>query len=213
MTDPYMPIERKHRLTRTALTILRTAKYDKIGIFTRSPIVLDDIDLIKQLPRPRIHFSVTPYRAETLKKIEPIAIMTSRRFDTIKKIKQAGIRIHVNVAPAIPIYSDGLEVEFSKKLADAKIDEFFVDPMQAYDQSFEATKEALSADQNWPEVEAIVRDKQRFQEWKDRYKLAWQEAWASYGYSGTLPIWCDHVNHVWENLITGEVLNPRKYND
>lgn len=213
MTDPYMPIERKHRLTRAALEILPTANYNKVGIFTRSPIVLEDLDLIKNLPRARVHFSITPYKKETLQKIEPIAIMTSRRFETIKAIKEAGIRVHVNVAPAIPIYSDGLEAEFCQKLADAKVDEFFVDPMQGYDQSFKATKEALKGDKCWPKVEKIMQNKERYQEWKDGYRDRWRQAWAEHGCEETLPIWCDHISHVWQNLQTGDPLNPRRYND
>lgn len=213
MTDPYMPIERKYRLTRIALNILVHSGYDKIGIFTRSPIVLDDLDLIKKLPRARVHFSITPYKHDIIKKIEPISVITSRRFDTIKKIKEAGVRVHVNVAPSIPIYSDGLEDEYCQKLAEVGVDEFFIDPMQAYSQSFTATKEALQEDENWEEVEGIMQNKERYLEWKEDYRKRWQAAWARHGSEGTLPIWCDHINHVWQNLTTEEHLNPRCYND
>jgi DNA repair photolyase len=213
MTDPYMPIERKYRLTRTALEILKDAGYNKIGVFTRSPIVLDDLDLIKQLPRARVHFSITPYKPEILKKIEPIAIPTEARFDTIQKIKEAGIRVHVNVAPAIPIYSEGFEDEFCKRLADIGVDEFFVDPMQAYDQSFTATEETLQNDPDWPKTRTIMQVTDNYNTWKDAFRKAWEKAWKKHGREETLAIWCDHINHTWDNLRTGEKLDPRNYND
>jgi DNA repair photolyase len=211
MTDPYMPIEKKHRLTRAALKILIKSGYKKIGIFTRSPIVVDDIDLIKQLPDVRVHFSITPYQNDILRLIEPIPVKTSKRFATIKKLKEEGIRIHVNIAPAIPIFSDGLEIEFAQQMAEAGVDEFFVDPMQTYDQSFTATKEALSNEDRWSEVEAIIQNEVKYQEWKNDFKARWSKAWEPYHNDKTLPIWCDHVNHVWKNLITDQNINPRDY--
>ena len=213
MTDPYMPIERKHRLTRTALQHLSKAGYKKIGIFTRSPIVLDDLEIIKTLPNARIHYSITPYEPEILHMLEPIAIKTERRWETIKKIKEAGVKVNVNIAPCIPLYSDQLIDEFCKKLAEAKVDEFFLDPIQAYDQSFKATKEALQNHEQWAKAETIILDKHEFLEWKQEYHDRWKEAWKNNDNNYTLPIWCDHVNHVWQNLSTGEALNPRRYND
>jgi DNA repair photolyase len=213
MTDPYMPIERTHRITRSALEILSKGGYKKIGVFTRSPIVLDDLELIATLPKARVHYSITPYDPESMKNLEPIAIRTESRFATIKKIKQAGIAVNVNVAPCIPTYSDPLIDDFCKKLADAEPNEFFVDPMQAYDESFKATREALSGDDKWQSVETIVNDEVLFRRWKSDFREKWRTSWRQHGNSTTLPIWCDHVNHVWENLLTGELLNPRSYND
>lgn len=213
MTDPYQPIERKVRLTRAGLEHILKANYKKVGIFTRSPIVLDDLELIKQLPRARVHFSITPYERPTLKLIEPIPVMTERRFETIKSLKAAGIRVHVNVAPCIPIYSDRMVEEFAKELDNAGVDEFFVDPMQAYDEAFTKTKESLQHLPEWNQVEMIVRDKDLFQEWKNKFKQRWKEAWIATGNTSALAIWCDHVNHVWEKLKTGEAMNPRNYND
>lgn len=215
MTDPYQPQERKSRLTRMALQKIIAAKdkFNKVGIFTRSPIVLDDIDLIKQLPRARVHFTITPYDPEVLKKLEPIAVATERRFETCAKLKEAGIRVHVNVAPALPVLSEDLTEEFAKKLSKAQVDEFFVDPMQAYGESLDATKEAMQTDARWPQIEKIITDKDAYLDWKSEYRKQWYEAWKQHGNPKTFAIWMDHVTKAMENMATGEELDHRYYAD
>jgi DNA repair photolyase len=215
MTDPYQPVERKARITRTALEILRDAEGppNKVGLFTRSPIVLEDAEIIAALPRARVHFSITPFDRRTMKRIEGIPIQTKRRWDTIRKLKEAGIRTHVNVAPAIPILSDGFIDEYCEQLAACKVDEFFVDPMQTYKQAFEALAEAMEDHPDWPKIHAIMTSKERFQEWKDEFRDKWIAAWKRTGNKDALPMWCDHIKKVWTNMNTGEDLDPTRYGD
>jgi DNA repair photolyase len=214
MTDPYQPIERKNRITRQTLKILLdNPTFSKVGIFTRSPIVLEDLDLIRELPRARIHYSISPFPADIMKKLEPLAIRTSRRLDTIKKIKDAGIRIHVNVAPAVPHYSEQMTEELAQKLGEIGVDEFFVDPVQAYDQAFKKMNEVLQDDAHWPAIAKVIGKKEDYLIWKQRYWEDWQKAWKLYGNPDSLPIWSDHENHVWRNLLTGEHMDPSFYGD
>lgn len=217
MTDPYQPVERKFRITRATLKILLNTKpqLNKVGIFTRSPIVLDDLDLIAQLPRKRVHYTVTPYTPEILHRIEPIAIRTERRFDTIKKLKEAGIRCHVNVAPAIPVISDQFTTEYAEKLAEIGVDEYFVDPMQAYSESWDALKASLQGHPQWPAIEEIMSDKEAYDNWKELYKTRWLEAWAKVQHLSpkTLPIWSDHVHHTWVDMRTDQQMSIDRYGD
>jgi len=214
MTDPYQPIERKNRVTREVIKkILDTPTFSKVGIFTRSPIVLEDLDLIRQLPRARIHYSISPFPQDVMRKLEPLAIQTSRRLDTIKRIKDAGIRVHVNVAPAIPHYSEQMTDELAEKLGEIGVDEFFVDPVQPYDAAFKKMCEYLADDPNWPAVEKLLLDKSNYLLWKDAYWKQWKDAWRRYGNKGTLAIWSDHENHVWRELVTGEHMDPEMYGD
>lgn len=216
MTDPYQPEERKHRLTRTALELVAAAEepLDKVGIFTRSPIVVDDAELIARLPRNRVHYSITPFTREIMVKIEQIPVQTRARWDAIKKLREAGVRVHVNVAPAIPVVSDSLTEEYCEALAGAGVSEFFVDPMQAYSESFEALRQSMAGDKDWPAVERVMTDKARYQAWKDQYRAGWESAWRKAGAPpGTLAIWCDHINRVWTDMVTGQALDPRFYGD
>lgn len=213
MTDPYQPVERTNRLTRRTLELLKDSKVAKVGIFTRSPIVVDDLDLIKQLPRARVHFTITPYAKDILHKIEPIAVSTKRRFETIKLIKEAGIKTQVNVSPVLPIYSDPYIEEYAKLFAEIGVDEFHVDPMQAYGEAFEATKLALKDTPEWSKVEEMLTDDAKYQTWKDEYRNSWFTAWKTYGHKECLPIWMDHKKRVMTNMNTGAELDHRVYGD
>jgi len=216
MTDPYQPQERKSRLTRLALEAIRDAPSgpSKVGIFTRSPIVLDDAELIAGLPRARVHLSITPFPKDLMTKLERIPVQTAARFRTVAALKKAGIRVHVNVAPAIPHLSDSMTEEYCEEIARSGADEFFVDPMQAYSDSYESLRTAMVGDPLWPKVDATMSDPEAFARWKKGYRQSWRKAWRKAGAPvGTLAIWCDHVHHVWEELLTGKKLDPRAYGD
>jgi len=211
MTDPYQPAERQHRITRSALEIIKSSDLSKVGIFTRSPIVLDDIKLIQQLPKRRVHFTVSPYPDKFLKILEPIPVSINRRFEVIKELKDAGIRVHVNIAPAIPIISDPLVEEYATRLAEIGVDEFFVDPMQAYSDSYRSLGVELSKEPEWIEVNRIMSDEELFNEWKTEYYCRWLDIWSKIGNKNTLAIWSDHENKVWVEMITGESLDVKLY--
>lgn len=217
MTDPYQPAERKHRITRKALELILNAKdpLGKVGIFTRSPIVLDDIDLIKQLPKARVHFTVTPFSKDILNKIEPIAVRTKRRWEVVEELKKAGIRVHVNVAPAIPIISESFTDEYADKLAALKVDEFFVDPMQAYSAAFDALEDAMAGHKDWPEIKRIMISPIEYGKWKNKFKDQWFAAWKKREKTSpdTLPIWSDHESKVWRDMRTDKQMSPRNYGD
>lgn len=216
MTDPYQPIERKHRIMRKTLEILiENPIFSKVGIFTRSPIVLEDLDLIAKLPRARVHYSLSPFPKNVLQKLEPIAITIDRRLKTIQALKDSGIRVHVNVAPSVPIYSDdpGLTIELAKRLGKIGIDEFFVDPVQPYNESFTRMSEVLHNDPDWKKVADILQDKEVYLTWKQAYWDKWRHAWSQFGSANTLAIWSDHENHVWRKLVSGEEMDPKLYGD
>ena len=214
MTDPYQPIERKVRVMRKTLEILLDYPiFSKIGIFTRSPIILEDLELIKQLPRPRVHYSISPYAQDIIQKLEPIGIQTSRRLDTIRKLKDAGIRVHVNVAPCLPGYSEEMTEYLAEELGKIGVDEFFIDPVQPYGEALAAMRENMKEDPRWPAVEKILADKPVYLHWKQGYWDQWKDAWSRLGSPHTLAIWSDHEHKVWKKLVSGESMDRRLYGD
>lgn len=220
MTDPYQPAEKKYKITRKALEILTDPKkpqFAKVGIFTRSPLVLNDLDLIKKLPNARVHFTITPYPPEVLRVIEPYASKTSRRWQVVEKLKEAGIRTHVNISPVMPIISEGFTEEFVNKLVDLEIDEYFVDPMQPYSDSFEAFKESCKSLEGveWHQIEQTMLDKERYLDWKMDFFTEWNEARKKVQHKAPkqMPIWSDHENKVWIDMRTGQQMSKRKYGD
>lgn len=220
MTDPYQPAESKYRITRTALQILtdeKTPQFQKVGIFTRSPLIVQDIELVKKLPRARVHFTITPYPPTILRAIEPYSARTNTRWEVVRKLKEAGIRVHVNVAPVLPGISEPFIQEFIEKLIDLGVDEYFVDPMQPYQESFEAFRNACQGQTgvNWPKIEALMLDKQEYLDWKTDFFLAWDKERAKHQHKlpNQLPIWCDHENKTWVDMRTTTQMDWRKYGD
>lgn len=220
MTDPYQPKEVKHRVTRSALQILLRAdlpKFKKVGIFTRSPLVLQDLDLIKQLPRPRVHFTITPYPAQVMRVIEPYSPATERRWDTIRKLKEAGVRVHINVAPVMPTISEEFVEEWVKRLVEIGVDEYFVDPMQPYKESFDAFREGCAKipGLEWDKIEKVMTDRDSYLDWKYDYFQRWNTVRVKYQHlaPNQLPIWCDHENKVWVDMRSGEQMDQKNYGD
>lgn len=220
MTDPYQPKEAKHRITRRALELLTapgTIQFKKVGIFTRSPLVLQDLDLIQKLPKARVHFTVTPFPHGIMRAIEPFSPLTERRWETVKALKDAGLRVHVNVAPVMPGMSEGFIEEWAERLAKLGVDEYFVDPMQPYKESFAAFKEACvgRTDVNWSETEAVMTDRDRYLDWKFDFFRAWNEARKKFEHlaPNQLPIWSDHENKVWVDMRDGKQMSKRVYGD
>jgi DNA repair photolyase len=220
MTDPYQPQENKHHITRKALEILTRTDlpiFKKVGIFTRSPLVLQDVELIKQLPKARVHFTITPYPDKVTRIIEPYSPVVATRWKAIKKLKEAGLRVHVNVAPIMPTISEQHINDFVKKLAELQVDEYFVDPMQAYKESFAAFRNACQKipTLSWAKIEEIMVNKDQYLKWKADYLQRWNEARLKYEHlaPNQLPIWSDHENDVWVDMRTGEQMNHKYYNN
>lgn len=205
MTDPYQPVERKERITRSILKIIakNTDVFTKVGIFTRSPISVEDIEIIKQLPNPIIHHTISPYDDKYIRLLEPIGIKNERRFKTMQEFKNNGIRIEANIAPTIPYLSEDVIESISQKVAEIKTDQFFIDPMQAYDQSYKKLKESLHG-QLKADIAEIMEDKEKYQEWKEQHMEKWKNMWQKVGSKNTLPVWSDHENKVYKHLITGK---------
>jgi len=219
MTDPYQPVEKRHRITRTALEIIaeHPNQFKKVGIFTRSPLVLQDLDLIKRLPNARVHFTVTPFPPDVLRAIEPYSSITKRRWETIKALKDSGLRVYANVSPIIPLLSDGFEQEFAEKLIELQVDEYFVDPMQPYKEAWEAFKKSAAGLKgvNFPEIERIMLDKDEYLDWKFDFLQRWNAIREPIQHlaPNQLPIWSDHEHKVWVNMLNGQQMSKRVYGD
>ena len=220
MTDPYQPKEVKFRITRSALTTLtnpNNPQFKKVGIFTRSPLVLQDIDLIKQLPNGRVHVTITPFPDEVTRVIEPLTPPTARRWEVIRKLKEAGIRVHVNVAPIMPGLSESLIEEWVHQISELAPAEYFVDPMQPYSESYQAFANACKtiAGVDWSKIEATITDNDRYLDWKNAYRERWEAARVRYQHlcPDTLPIWSDHEHKVWVDMRTGVQMSKSHYGD
>jgi DNA repair photolyase len=120
--DPYQPLEAKYRLTRQCLEILARNTWPVI-IQTRSPLVLRDIDILKDAPDFEVGFSVTTADDTIRKLFEPEAPPISDRIKALSELHKAGIRTYAMIAPVLP-GAEGLA-----DLLKGKIDYVLIDRM------------------------------------------------------------------------------------
>ncbi|MDE2494515.1 MAG: PA0069 family radical SAM protein [Alphaproteobacteria bacterium] len=107
-TDPYQPIEKKLRITRSVLEVLRDFKHP-VGIVTKSPLVLRDADILGEMAQmglARVAVSITTLDRKLARTMEPRAGTPARRIETIKALSMAGIPTHVMFAPVVPALND-----------------------------------------------------------------------------------------------------------
>lgn len=108
VTDCYQPIERKHELTRACLEVC--AEYrNPIGIITRSPLILRDIEILQQMARHdavEVHISIPILDERLARVIEPGAPPPSARLQTIRHLADAGVPVGISMAPILPGIND-----------------------------------------------------------------------------------------------------------
>lgn len=117
-TDPYQPIEREHRITRSLLEIFVQTRHP-VTIVTKSILVLRDIDLLSELAQHHlisVALSVTTLDRKLARKMEPRASAPQKRLEALKALSQAGVPTRVMVAPIIPAINDA-EIERILKAA------------------------------------------------------------------------------------------------
>jgi len=108
VTDCYQPIEASWGLTRACLEVCE--RHDNpVGIVTKSVLVVRDIDVLLRISRcasASVSISIPFASDEMAKKIEPSAPSVKRRFDAVRQLSEAGVRVGVGVAPIIPGLND-----------------------------------------------------------------------------------------------------------
>ncbi|HEX3538017.1 MAG TPA: PA0069 family radical SAM protein [Stellaceae bacterium] len=107
-TDPYQPAERKLKITRGILEILRDFRHP-VTIVTKSALVQRDIDILSEMARDRlavVTVSVTTLDRALARRMEPRAATPERRLETIAALAKAGVPAGVLAAPMIPALND-----------------------------------------------------------------------------------------------------------
>jgi DNA repair photolyase len=108
-TDPYQPLERKHRITRSILEVFARTGGFQLGIVTKSTLITRDLDLltaINQRHKLTVHVTVTTMDATLARKLEPRAPRPDLRMNALAQLCEAGLRAGVLCSPLMPGISD-----------------------------------------------------------------------------------------------------------
>lgn len=107
-TDPYQPVERTLKLTRSVLQVLDKFNHP-VSIVTKSAGVLRDLDILSGMATrglARVYVSVTTLDARLARTMEPRAATPARRLQTVAELTRAGVPVGVMAAPMIPGLND-----------------------------------------------------------------------------------------------------------
>ena len=107
-TDPYQPIEGQWRITRGCLEVLAETRHP-CSITTKSDRVLADLDLLKAMAAKgliAVILSIPTIDPATARTLEPRAPRPAKRLAAVKALAEAGVPVHVSIAPIVPQITD-----------------------------------------------------------------------------------------------------------
>src|SRR6185437_3513096 len=107
-TDPYQPIERRIRITRSILEVLLETRHP-CTIVSKNALVERDLDLLVPMAQQQlVHVFISCAHLDNrlAAKLEPRASAPHRRIQAIRNLSEAGVPCGVLVAPIIPALND-----------------------------------------------------------------------------------------------------------
>jgi DNA repair photolyase len=108
-TDPYQPAERRFRRTRAILEVFARQRGWRLGITTKSDLILRDIDLLLEIARANIlgvHITITTLDEKLARLLEPRAPRPGLRLRAVRELSAAGIQVIVFPNPIMPGLTD-----------------------------------------------------------------------------------------------------------
>jgi DNA repair photolyase len=107
-TDPYQPLERELRVTRSLLEVFERTRHP-VSLITKSCMILRDLDLLTSLARDQlvnVFVSITTLDPQLKRTLEPRTASPAARLRVVRELASAGIPTGVFAAPMIPAVND-----------------------------------------------------------------------------------------------------------
>lgn len=189
-TDPYQQCEKECLTTRKFLESLIESgnEITKLGVFTKCPLVVRDVDLLLKFNNPVVHFNLSPFSEERRAKLEPGSVSNQERIAAIKELKNSGIKVVVNVCPCMPSTDMSVFDQFDEAFDMA--DEICIGLTKLYGDIPEVLGEVLGTD----EVESMSN-----KAWEKQFMIECQEKMSKWSDS-KLVIWRDTGRKGWKNI-------------
>lgn len=111
MTDPYIPLEIELEHVRESLKLIERYGFG-VTLITKSDRVLRDLDLLKKINEKTkcvVQMTLTNIDDGLSRKLEPGVCTTTRRFEVLKILRDAGIPTVVWMSPVLPFINDTRE--------------------------------------------------------------------------------------------------------
>jgi DNA repair photolyase len=108
-TDPYQPIERRAKVTRSILEVFARRSGYRLGIVTKSTLIERDIDLLTEIAKRNVlvlHQTITTPDAGLARILEPRAPRPDLRLQTVARLREAGLTAGILCSPLLPGITD-----------------------------------------------------------------------------------------------------------
>ena len=129
VTDPYQPVERELKLTRRILEVMADGHRPKLVVQTRSPDVVRDCDLFRQIEdnggRVQVNMTVTTDDEDIRRTFEPFCPANRVRLDAITQVQAEGIDACITMTPLLIVNSP---YAFADHLVETGVKKFIAQP-------------------------------------------------------------------------------------
>ena len=108
-TDPYQPAERRFHRTRGILEVFARERGWRLGIITKSDLILRDLDLLQEIARRNVFhvvITITTVNEKLARLMEPRAPRPDLRLKAVQGLSAAGLMVGVNPNPIMPMLTD-----------------------------------------------------------------------------------------------------------
>jgi DNA repair photolyase len=108
-TDPYQPAEKRYEVTRGILEEFARHRGFKLGIITKSNLLVRDLDLLREVASANelsVHITITTLDADLARILEPRAPRPDLRLAAVRALSQAGLRVGLSCSPVLPGITD-----------------------------------------------------------------------------------------------------------
>ena len=132
VTDPYQPIERKLRITRSILEVMLEFR-NPVAMISKNALVARDADLLGELAKLNgavATLSITSLDPKTAAAMEPRASSPRSRLDAVSKLAAAGVPVGVSVSPIVPGLTDHETASILKAAREAGARHAFFVPLR-----------------------------------------------------------------------------------
>ena len=108
MCDPYLPLEKRERLTRRCLEIIDRRGFG-FSVITKSDLILRDLDLLNRINKKSkcvVQMTLTTFDENLCRVLEPNVCTTARRAEVLNILRDEGIPTVVWLSPILPFIND-----------------------------------------------------------------------------------------------------------
>lgn len=126
VTDPYQYAEKRFRLTRTCLEILKEKDF-RIHLHTKSDLILRDMDLISSM-RGEVGITITSIDDKFSKITEPGAPLPEKRLNALRRLSEGGVDTYALIGPVLS-HLEGNEENFVNAVVSTGVKRVFIDAL------------------------------------------------------------------------------------